>query len=69
MSTLLLLLLAVPRPGPLPEPAGEGGRCFVLIVTGHPGNELYARHYRDRTRAFTITSPGKPTLPPRTSRC
>jgi hypothetical protein len=51
MSTLLLLLLAGPA-WSAPEPAGESGHCFVLIIAGHPGNELYARHYRDRTTRF-----------------
>ena len=28
------------------------GQCFVLIVSGHPGNDMFARHYRDRIARF-----------------
>lgn len=47
-SVLLGLLLAL-----LPCPAlAANGQAFVLIVSGHPGNELFARHYRDRITRF-----------------
>ena len=54
LRLLLSVLLLCPALGAdVPSDPGADaaarGQCFVLIVTGHPGNGLYARHYRDRT--------------------
>jgi hypothetical protein len=35
-----------------PPPAAEHGQSCAMIVAGHPGNALYARHYRDRLTRF-----------------
>lgn len=47
---LLLALFVAPGWGPLA--AAERGPCYALLVAGHPGNQLYARHYRDRLTRF-----------------
>jgi hypothetical protein len=53
-SIALLLLALVARPmqaDNASSPVGKG-QSYVLIVSGHPGNEMYARHYRDRVARF-----------------
>jgi hypothetical protein len=52
---LLLTLLVCPafaaENAAPPAASGKGQSC-VLIVGGHPGNGLYARHFRDRIARF-----------------
>ena len=47
---LVFLFLAACCGGPLA--AAERGQCYALLVAGHPGNQLYTRHYRDRLTRF-----------------
>ncbi len=54
LAALLFILSGLlVRPTAAAETAATGkGQCFVLIVSGHPGNDLFARHYRDRIARF-----------------
>jgi hypothetical protein len=47
---LLLLLFLALCCGSLA--AAERGQSYALLVAGHPGNPLYARHYRERLTRF-----------------
>lgn len=42
---------AAAQTAPASAPAANG-QCYALIIAGHPGNALYARHYRDRVTRF-----------------
>jgi len=52
MLFILSGLLARPAVAAETAPAARKGQSFVLIVSGHPGNDLFARHYRDRIARF-----------------
>ena len=51
LTAVLFVLLATPVHAADAATAAKG-QCFVLIVSGHPGSELFARHYRDRIVRF-----------------
>jgi hypothetical protein len=55
-TAIALLAVLLVRPALAADKAGAApsgkGQTSVLIVAGHPGNELYARHYRDRIARF-----------------
>lgn len=53
-AVLFVLSGLLVRPATAAETATAAGKgqSFVLIVSGHPGNELFARHYRDRIARF-----------------
>lgn len=59
------VLAALPRGAAAAEPQGppEPGRCHALLIGGLPGEELFARHYRDwltRFHAYLTRTAGVP---------